>query len=150
MLKSSKTTPKLVLASLAKKTASTNPNVVLRALDVCDGCVKNGGASFAVELAVRIDIVSSLIGKPEVNVKVKERSLALIQQWAELFKGRHDLLNVGLVYDLLKAQGTHYPGGSAANLWTRNPADRWCLHIVVNNFFRFSTICVIHQLVTIH
>lgn len=73
-----------------------------------DLCVKNGGDHFLVEIASKefMDNLVSILKFPAVNHQVKQKVLALIQNWASSFGGKPSLSYASQIYKNLKIEGS--------------------------------------------
>ena len=85
---------------------------VLQCLNILDICIKNGQKRFHRHIITK-DFVMELAklaqaGKTS-HAAVRERSLLIIQSWADTYRGKEDVGVAAEIYDQLKSSGVEFP-----------------------------------------
>lgn len=89
-----------------------NNAIVMYTLTVLETCVKNCGHNFHVLVCSKefvqdlVKLIGSKFDTPQI---IHERILALIQAWADAFRGHPDLQGVVQVYEELVTKGVTFP-----------------------------------------
>jgi len=109
--------PKDAVKAIKKKLSTSsgkasNYTVIMYTLTVAETCVKNCGKRFHSQLAHK-DFIQEMIKiispKNDPPTVVQEKILALIQTWADAFRGQSDLKEVEKMYQELKKKGIEFP-----------------------------------------
>ncbi|XP_028395528.1 TOM1-like protein 2 [Dendronephthya gigantea] len=105
--------PKDAIKAIRKRLSSPRDfKVVMFTLTVLETCVKNCNRRFHICVATQ-DFLHELtkLLQPKYNapVMIQDKILALIQTWADAFKGKPELDAVPHVYNKLKTQGIQFP-----------------------------------------
>ncbi|XP_046855604.1 TOM1-like protein 2 [Xenia sp. Carnegie-2017] len=114
--------PKDAIKAIRKRLSTPKDFKVINfTLTVLETCVKNCNKRFHICVCNK-DFLSEMtkLLQPKYNapVVIQDKVLALIQTWADAFRGKPDLIAVVNVYELLKSQGIQFP---AQNLDTFSP-----------------------------
>ncbi|KAI6661032.1 hypothetical protein LOD99_13754 [Oopsacas minuta] len=92
--------------------SSKDTGLVLQCLAILDMCIKNGQKRFHRHIITK-DFVLEIAklaqtGKSTHNA-VREKSLLLIQSWADTYRGKEDMGVAAEIYDQLKSNGVEFP-----------------------------------------
>ncbi|KAJ3306496.1 ESCRT-0 subunit protein hse1 [Kappamyces sp. JEL0829] len=95
------------VASLMKRLAHRNVNVVLYSLTLANALVQNCNLNVRLEISSRpfLQQLTKIVENPKTHSTVKNRILDLIQNWTEAFRGESRLDYMGEVYRQLQSQG---------------------------------------------
>ncbi|KAI9590914.1 hypothetical protein BDF19DRAFT_399952 [Syncephalis fuscata] len=120
--------PRTAIRALKRRISHRNPNVQMLGLKLTDTCVKNGGHHFLVEVASRdfMDYLTELLNQPSTTTEVRNKILALIQNWSHTFQSRSDLTYVCDVHRALVSSGHIFPKlekTNASMIDTMTPPD---------------------------
>ena len=100
--------------SAFKKLLFTNKDMgqVLQTLNILDICMKNGQKRFHRHIITKEFVLEmaklAQTGKSSHSA-VREKSLLLIQSWADSYRGKEDLGVAAEIYDQLKNNGVEFP-----------------------------------------
>ena len=95
------------ILNIIKRLNHKNVNVVLYSLTLANALVQNCNLSLKIEVASRpfLSTLQKLLSNPKTHPAVKNRTLDLIQSWAELFRGESLLDFMGEIYRELVSEG---------------------------------------------
>ena len=85
---------------------------VLQCLHILDICIKNGQKRFHRQIITKdfvMDLAKLAQGGKSTHSAVRERSLLLIQSWADTYRGKEDMGVAAEIYDQLKSSGVEFP-----------------------------------------
>ncbi|CAN0206387.1 unnamed protein product, partial [Phaeothamnion confervicola] len=110
--------------ALKRRLKNDNPKVVTLALLLCEACVKNCG--FPLHAAVEQSLLADVAGLTDGRRgwEVREKALALIQQWAAAFQGDRALGGFTETYSFLRRKGIQFPQGVQSAPVFTPPATR--------------------------